>query len=305
MQTLFNVASLAARRLAILSTALVMTACATVQHDAEPGPGSSIHPSAQISSVANSKSVELLPQHIRGTLLDIDGKTPVAGATVYIANTQASLPSKHMLRSLSLSSSLNTHAACKRPAVPYTAYTCTHLDGSFDLAVDQVRQLPFPIILSNDKYKVSVSLDINDLGTNIGEVAFAVPEKEKQKIAIVLDFFNPYEDIKHQLKTGRYDMREAFQNISDQMVRKFDLKKYKSKVMFPRFASLFEDWDGDHQIDLFKYDIIYINSRTSQAIARLSKEKKDALLKFISRGGQIYITEWKFELPEIPLDQYI
>ena len=75
--------------------------------------------------------------------------------------------------------------------------------------------------------------------------------------------------------------------------------------MFPKFASLFEDWDGDHQIDLYKYDIIYINSRNSKDIASLSKEKRKELLKFISRGGQLFITEWKFELPEVPLDQYI
>ena len=296
------------KRLPVILTALVVTACASVQS------GTGVNQkSAALSDTASAVSPETITtptgvfaEHIQGILLDIDGKTPVAGATVYITNPKAAVTSSRMLNGLSLSSTSKTkRQSCVLPTSPYSSYTCTRNDGSFDLVINQVQQLPLPVIFTKGEQQVSISLDLNDLGSDIGEVAFDLPEKAQRKIAIVLDFFNPYEDIKHQLKTGHYNMREAFRDISNQMVQMFDLDKTKSKVMFPKFANLFEDWDGDHQIDLYKYDIIYINSRNSKDIASLSKEKRNELLNFISRGGQLFITEWKFELPEVPLDQYI
>jgi len=277
-----------------LLASLAITGCATVQPD-------KIQQALQDDTETSS---QVFAQHIRGKLLDIDGKTPVAGATVYIAQNKAVIKQR-MLSGISLSTSSTASQSCVHPEVPYSAYACTRADGSFDLTITNVAKLPLPVIFSKGEHRISINLDLNDLGTDIGEVAFDLPENLQQKIAIVLDFFNPYEDIKHQLKTGHYDMREAFRNISNQMVHMFDLDKTKSKVLFPAFASLFEDWDGDNQIDLYKYDIIYINSGNSKDIAGLSKDKREALLKFISRGGQLFITEWKFELPEIPPDQYI
>jgi hypothetical protein len=264
----------------------------------------------ETASPAEPSPTGVLAQRLQGKLLDVDGITPVAGATVYIVNPKAP-PAKHMLNGLSLKSTAQLSSTsvkqqnCAAPTEPYFAYACTRRDGSFELVVNQVQQLPLPITFIKGENKVSINLGLNDLDSDIGDVAFAIPEEAQQKIAIVLDFFNPYEDIKHQLKTGHYDMRDAFREISNQMVQMFDLDKTKSKVMFPKFASLFEDLDGDQQIDLYKYDIVYINSRNSKDISSLSKEKRKELLKYISRGGQLYITEWKIELPEVPLDQYI
>lgn len=306
MRTSLSQVSSFIQGIAVISIALALSACASISPETvQPANGTGHGNESTPLSREHSSPTGVLAQRIQGKLLDIDGKTPVAGATVYIANT-ATVPSKRMLSGLSLGTSSSVKQQnCATPVEAYYTFVCTRSDGTFELVVNQVQQLPLPITFSKGDNKVSIKLDINDLNSDIGDVAFDIPEKTQQKIAIVLDFFNPYEDIKHQLKTGHYDMREAFRNISNQMVQMFDLDKANSKVMFPKFDALFEDWDGDQQIDLYKYDIIYINSRDSKALSSLSKDKREELLKYISRGGQLYVTEWKFELPEVPLDQYI
>lgn len=292
----------------------IVAGCANITSTALTLDKEPTHPVSSELTTTDSSSFNhtetLFGQRISGKVLGEDGKTPVSAATIYIANYNAhtsvdALSSKRMINDISLNSLSSAVSPCAKPIESYITLACSRADGSFELTIPQITQLPLPLIFIKDGKKVEIAIDLNDLGTNIGTVAFDIPEPHHDNIAIVLDLFNPYEDIRNQLKTRQFNSQSAFLDLSKQLSEVFDIDDSKAEISFPNLQSLFEDDDKDGKIDIFNYDIVYINSQNQADIAKLDKPKKQILLKYISRGGQLYITEWTIELPEIPLDQYI
>lgn len=311
-QALPHILAVTLKGLALLGTIMLSSGCANIMATSSGNtvarPGAEITDATTLTTYSNAPT--LMSQRISGKVLGDDGKTPLEGATVYIANynpvDSSNKQGKRMINDMSLSSlSSSSLTTCEKPVEAVIAMACSRFDGSFELTIPQISQLPLPLVFIKDGKKVEVAIDLNDLGTNIGTVAFDFPEPQHSNVAIVLDLFNPYEDIRSQLKTRQFNAETAFLDLTKQLSDVFNITDNNTEISFPDLQSLFEDSDKDGNIDIFNYDVVYINSRNQADVAKLDKAKKQALLKYISRGGQLYITEWTIELPEIPLDQYI
>lgn len=283
--------------LAPVAVTLLLSACAATPTLIQPS-GSTAKP------VHHHRShTDIASQQISGKLLDRNGRTPVAGVTVYVANREAVV--KRMLNNLSLKSP-TTENNCPAPSEPHFAFTCTRADGSFELPVTQLTRIPAPLVMTKGEVRAEVELGLNDLGTDIGLVTFNQSGNDAEEtIAIVLDFFDPYDDISNKLNSRQLDPEAAFLVINDQISEVLDMENSNQHIEFPKFAALFEDNDGDDKADIFNYSSVYLNSRDADDITNMDKEQKKQLLKFIANGGQLYVTEWTIEQAEPSLDQYI
>ena len=305
----FRRSAVSVKGMALLGIILLSSACAsTMSSSHEKTNSTQDRLNSVVAHSVSHNEPTLISQRISGKVLDDDGKTALAGATIYIANDKldsTQKAGKKMIADLSLSELPTTSLPCARPVESYSAFACSQGDGSFELTIPQISQLPLSLTFVKGDKKVNVDIDLNDLGTNIGIVAFDFPEPQRNNVAIVLDLFNPYDDIRNQLKTRQLSADTVFLDLTKQLSEVFDISDPNSDVTFPDLQSLFEDTDNDGKIDIFNYDVVYLNSRNESDIAKLDKVKKQVLLQYISRGGQLYVTEWTIELPEIPLDQYI
>jgi len=152
----------------------------------------------------------------------------------------------------------------------------------------------------------AASLTHNDVNTDI-ETTSIKPEKSaaKEKVGIVMDFYNLYEDILNKLESKSASSQNVEIQIKSQYKDIYNINVDQSQVTFPTFYSLFVDADKDGKADIHNYDTVYINSRSESDIALLDTKIKRALLRYINNGGNLFITEWNIELLESDLDQYI
>ena len=93
--------------------------------------------------------------------------------------------------------------------------------------------------------------------------------------------------------------------FQQQFVKLYDIDESQYDVEFMQFPSLFEDKDSDHNVDIFKYKIVYLITTGDEDLSDLGKEKKSTLLDFISNGGELYVTTLTVDTDEHSLDEYI
>jgi len=272
-------------RIILLILLIVMlNACGTI---------SSVHQTTALKITGAAQSGTT----ITGYIIESDGATPVYGATVAV-----------LVNKLSTQSTIAHKEICTSPSKPHVNYACSSEDGFFTLDLSQVRE--FPVTLSIEKLDEiqEITLSLNDFNSDIGMIAMAPEAIElKEKVAVVMDFYNPLDDIKGFLSANPSQTHEVKLQLMNEYQSLFKIDSGDSDITYPTFFSLFNDADSDGKPDIFNYDVVYINSKQQSDIALLDQSIRKELLNFLSRGGNLYITEWTVELEqeEPSLDQYI
>ena len=235
---------------------------------------------------------------ITGYITESDGATPVYGATVAVLTKE--LPSQATI--------ISSMENCTAPSKPHVNYSCSNEDGSFTLDLAQVREFPVTITIEKLGEVQDITLSLNDFNSDIGMITMAPEAVElKEKVAVVMDFYNPLDDIKEFLSANPSQTHEVKLQLMSEYQSLFKIDSDDSDITYPTFYSLFNDTDSDGKPDIFNYDVVYINSRQQSDIALLDQSIRTELLNFMSNGGNLYITEWTVELEqeEPSLDQYI
>lgn len=244
---------------------------------------------------------------ISGHVVAEDGYSPLVGATVYIASRRAE-PGKKTIKNLSLGSinlAGNTNT-CDKPKEPYVIYTCTNTTGMFYLNLAHVQEFPIRLTITGRENTRNLALSLNDLGTYLGIIDLSADQEvEKQKIAIVTNLFNPYEQIQKTLNDQQIDPTNLQVEFMQDFYELFDIDQDQSCVEFIALKTLLEDNDDDKKADINNYQVVYLNSHNENDITELSKDVRKKLMKFIADGGELYITSWEFELHEPTIYNYI
>ena len=237
---------------------------------------------------------------VSGFIVENDGVTPVYGATIAALSSKIEIKDSHQRT--------ENNYPCVSPSKPNINFVCTNEDGSFTLDLAQVREFPVMVSIEKDDEIQEITLDLTDLNSHLGIIAIA-PEAVnlKDKVAVVMDFYNPIKEIQQFLSNNPTDTNEVALQLMSEYQNLFEINSSESEISYPTFYSLFMDADEDGKADIFNYDIVYINSRQQSDLALLDESLRNKLLNFISNGGNLYITEWTVELEqeEPSLDQYI
>ncbi|WP_455197812.1 hypothetical protein [Kaarinaea lacus] len=233
---------------------------------------------------------------ISGYIVESDGVTPLYDATIAVLSEQAS-------------AATNTSGkSCPTPAKPHAIYTCTNEDGSFTLDLSQVRVFPITLTIEKLDEIQEITLTLEDFNSNIGTIAMISEEPaSKEKVAVVMDFYNPLQDIQEFLNANPSQTQDVKLQLMNEYQNLYEINSDGRDISYPTFYSLFVDADNNGQADIFNYDVVYINSRQQSDLALLDQSLRQQLLNYISSGGNLYITEWTVELEkeEPSLDQYI
>lgn len=233
---------------------------------------------------------------VSGYLVESDGVTPLYDATIAALSGQPSTETN------------TSGKSCPTPAKPHITYTCTNEDGSFSLDLSQVREFPVTISIEKLDEIQEITLALDDLNTDLGTIAMVsdMPAK-KEKVAVVMDFYNPLQDIQEFLNANPSQTQDVKLQLINEYQNLYEINSEGRDISYPTFYSLFIDADNNGKADIFNYDVVYINSRQQSDLALLDQSLRKQLLDFISAGGNLYITEWTVELEkqEPSLDQYI
>jgi len=240
---------------------------------------------------------EASKHHVSGFLVESDGATPVYNATIALLGKRAG----------DFIQRAETLQPCISPAKPNINFVCSKEDGSFNLDVSQIKDFPVTISIEKEDEIQEIALNKQDLDNGLGTITLNTkPAHIKDKVAVVMDFYNPIKEIQKMVKEVDGDTQAVALQLMNEYQNLFQISNTESDVSYPTFYSLFADADKDGQADIFKYDVVYINSRQQSDISLLDQSLRAQLLDYISKGGVLNVTEWTVELEQEPsLDQYI
>jgi len=248
---------------------------------------------------------------VSGHVLLSDGSSPASNVTVYVPNVNAKTPL--FINELALGSTSTSERACKKPIAPFISFTCTDVNGQFKLPVTKLSKFPLSIIVQSNEETVTTAISLDELGSDIGAITLldqhtiGAQREEKNRIAIVFDLLDPYAEINRTLVENdispdliRIDMLQNFYEI-------YEINENQSDVKVTTLQELVKDQNMDKLADIADYDIIFINCRHEDDIAKLNTNIRKELLKFVSNGGELFITSWSFQIeePELNLNDYI
>ena len=243
---------------------------------------------------------------VSGIIVSSEDKKPLSNVTIYIPSYSIESDKKFIIEH-SLNSPIVNQPNCIKPSTDYISYTCSRADGSFFLPLSKVTALPLKIFVQKDNRINSTSIDLNEINSDIGVITFSEFEdlEVKDKVAIVFDLLNPYEEISKILTAN--DINPQFVQL--EMLKSFydiyEIDSNQNEVDVTTLKDLINTKETQKDADITQYDVIYINCHNEDDIANLPDDIKRALLMFVSNGGELYLTSWQFQLPETNLDQYI
>jgi hypothetical protein len=255
---------------------------------------------AQESDSANFQNL------VHGKLVNKNGSQPIAGATVYIPKTANPkvAAGKKPLANLSLNSVVEHSMGCPVPDEPYTSFACTDHFGNFTLSLLNASLDDFKLKIQYEDATVHTDLALNDLDSDLGIIEFDLSQSDhKEKIAIVLDLQSQAEQMSNSFDgTISNTMKVEFEQEFSKM---YDIDEDQYDVEFLPFPSLFEDKDDDKRLDIFNYKMIYLITPGDEDLSDVSKENKLALLDYISKGGELFVTTLSVEVEDASLEEYI
>lgn len=253
---------------------------------------------AKINDDQLSKAQKSENNQVSGYIVESDGATPVYNATIALLGKRADafIERTEVLH------------PCISPSKPNVNFVCSKEDGSFNLDVSKIEEFPVTISIEKEDEIKEITLTKEDISRGIGSIAM-ISESDylKDKVAVVMDFYNPIQEIQKLLGENNGSTQEVALQLMNEYQNLYQISNETSEVSYPTFYSLFQDEDKDGVADIFKYDVVYINSRQQSDISLLDQSLRTKLLDYISKGGQLHVTEWTVELEkaEPSLDQYI
>lgn len=243
-------------------------------------------------------NVESRSAIVSGFVVESDGVTPIYDAAVSVLAADATDDPK----------SIRVDGDnCTAPAKPHAGFTCTREDGSFTVNI-AAGQFPATLRIAKGNEIRDITINHEQINSDLGKIAISGQNTaNKEKVAVVMDFYNPVEEIKEFLNDDPSQMQSVKLQLMNQYESLYQISSDKQDVSYPTFYSLFVDEDNNGKPDIFNYDVVYINSRDQSDIAQLDVSIRKQLLAFINNGGQLYVTEWTVEMEqdEAGADQYI
>jgi len=254
---------------------------------------------AEPITVGKSLSATNAPM-IQGQIV-FSHRGPVANAAIYVADLQLDslfeskrhgrgvLPQPINNPKSSTFSYSPATTTCERPKVAVLSFTCSDENGNFSLALPNLPALPVVISVSKDSMTASVSLGLDDLGGDIGQIALdtALMEDNLDRIAIV-DKFSSF------VKSGMSANEQSAQESSELMMNSEFLTAYgldilQSNVEYPGFDTLFNDSDNDGRLDIYNYATVLLKTSWKSGLSQIDATKKQVLLDYVEKGGQLLI----------------
>ncbi|MGD8566590.1 MAG: hypothetical protein PVJ39_00695 [Gammaproteobacteria bacterium] len=249
-------------------------------------------------AATQASNIEKNPASVSGFVVDTDGVTPIYGATVAVVSTDTA----------DAKTFRGDSDHCATPAEPHQSYTCTREDGSFTVNISAASEFPVTVRIENGSNTHEITINRDDVNSDLGVVVMSQQTvANKDKVAVVMDFYNPVDQIKEFLDDNPSQLQSVKLQLMNEYESLYQISSDKQDVSYPTFYSLFIDGDKNGKPDIFNYDVVYINSRDESDIAQLDESIRKQLLAFINNGGQLYVTEWTVEMEqeEPGADQYI
>ena len=235
---------------------------------------------------------------LTGSVLADDGETPLAGVSIFILADAAASQRNSPMSELSLSGTESALASknrtgtsrCEKPTVPVQAFTCTDAEGFFRLNLANVTSIPRQLMLKFQQQTRSIRISINDLGTDIGSIAFSELSQNQSKIAVVHKFDHAL------VKSGRVQDKPENNSkqhtaLDSEFLLAYGVDILSSSLEYPSFNALFTDMDGDGKADIFNYVTVLLKTSWKTQLSTLDADQKRILLDYVENGGQLFITE--------------
>ena len=235
---------------------------------------------------------------ITGKLLAPDGKTPIAGAAVYIPASSSQQSVKTVVKQSILK--------CETPPEKYIAFSCTNPDGSFSLNFDNVSGNKVIIKFKKGVFKKTLTLDVSSSDLSLGNVSIpSNPTDGAPKIAVVTGNYDSMEIVLAKLGFGSINSWGQLEYGTE----KFDLYDGNYSLndnKYPNFDALFLDLDSDGKPDIYNYDIVFINCGNNYEYDVLTDTTKISILReYVNQGGRLYITDLSYDFVEQVFPEFL
>lgn len=236
-----------------------------------------------------SKDKKTDTNEIKGFVFAPDGKTPIAGATVYI---------KKKTKSSGILKSQNSSLeSCAPPPEAYLATTCTNADGSFTLTLPDENTGDYSISVVKGVFWSEYSLDAT---FNLIFDADSV----KGKLALVTGAFDNIQDILANIGLGNTDEN----SLLIEGTELFDMYDGTGNdTNYPDFLTIFDIDNATNKPKLFQYQILFINCGVDQEwdIFFGDPAKKNTLREYINQGGRLFVTDQAYDFVEQAFPEYL
>ena len=230
---------------------------------------------------------------LNGVLLAPDGKTPIAGATVYVPGSS------------SAGGLITTAQGCEPPPESYVVYTCTEPDGSFSITLNRLSGT-VTLKFKKGSFQKTLVVNLNLPSNNIGSVVLpSNPAQGAPKIAVVTGSWDKMENVLAKLGFGSVDSWGQLQ-LGTETFDLYDGNYSLPDTTYKNFPDIFNDNDGDSKPDIYNYDIVFINCGNSYESTVLTDTNKVNILRnYVLNGGKLYITDLSYDFVEQVFPEYI
>jgi hypothetical protein len=238
-----------------------------------------------------SKDKKTDTNEIKGFVFAPNGKTPIAGATVYI---KKKTKSTNILKSQN-----NNLESCAPPPEAYIATTCTNADGSFSFTLPDG---------NTDDYSISVVKGVfwneySILGSSTFNLVFEA-DSVRGKLALVTGAFDNIQDILASIGLGKTDEN----SLLIEGTELFDIYDGTGNdIKYPDFLTIFDIDNATNKPKLFQYQILFINCGVDQEwdIFIGDPAKKDMLREYVNQGGRLFVTDQAYDFVEQAFPEYL
>jgi hypothetical protein len=232
---------------------------------------------------------------LSGVILAPDSVTPIAGATVYVPVNPTDMKTTFNIDT----------GDCTEPDEAYIVYTCTDVDGSFELVITGVTATNFTLRVTKGSFQVDYTVNLNTTSGNLGNLPLpSNPEQGAGKFAVVTGYYDRMQDILAKLGMGELDEFHMLVLGTET----FDLYDgdYSLDEPYPDFPELFETDGETGNPVIYNYDMVFINCGSGYEYDILYDETKLGIIRdYVSGGGKLYITDLSYDYVEQVFPEYI
>jgi hypothetical protein len=181
----------------------------------------------------------------------------------------------------------NNHG-CIKPKLALVSFTCSDKQGRFTLNLPNLHSFPVIVNVTKNQQTISVSLGLDDLGNDIGQVALDSDiESPSDRIAVVQNM--PRAILKSSINTQNAEQGDGLV-MDTEFLLDYGLDIMSANLEYPSFQKLFKDADGDGKLDIYNYSAILLKTSWKTGLSLITDANKQILLQYVENGGQLFIT---------------
>jgi len=184
---------------------------------------------------------------------------------------------------------LKDGSSCIKPQFAVLSFACSDDTGHFNLSLPSVPALPLVVTVAKNGMTMNITLDLDDLGGDVGEIALDAAQlgEKLDRIAIV-DNVTPF--VKSRLNEKAMALQSTGDAMDSEFLLGYGLDVIQSNVEYPGFAALFRDDNHDGRLDIFNYSTVLLKTSWKTVLSQIDPSKRQVLLDYVEQGGQLLIT---------------